>query len=721
MATLILTAVGTALGGPIGGAIGAIAGQVIDAELFKPAARQGPRLTDLTVQTSTYGAQIPKLFGRVRVAGTVIWATDLIETKKTQSNGKGRAATETYSYSASFAVLLSARRIARVQRIWADGKLLRGAAGDLKVELAALRVHNGDADQPVDPLIASAEGADASAWRGSAYAVFEGLQLADYGNRIPSLSFEVVADEAEVVVGTMLADLTTGDAGAEAGPTVTGFAATGSSVRAVAEAIRPAFPMICRDEGGAHIRFSPTIGAVVATGDLGSSATAARTARIAREIAPLDTTAASLAVAYLDPARDYQAGLQRARRDGPGQRDQRIDLPATLEASVAHGVAVRALALQDSERRRAVVALPWRAMIVRPGDRIVVDGEDWRIAEWRFERMIIQLDLVRVDAVGSATAPTDPGRNTAQLDAIHGPTTVRVLDLPPLSEAAAAGPVIGVVAAGVSAGWRRAALLASTDAGASYAPVGTTALPATLGTTATVFAAGPRELIDRINSVDVVLLNSAMVLADADDAALSSGANRALIGNELVQFGRAQPVSPGRWRLSELWRGRRGTEDAIVSHPAGTPFVLVEESTIAILPAAQAVAGVRIMATGIGDTEPWPEATCPTAARSVMPLSPVHPHAERLPSGDTAIRWVRRSRAGWAWRDGIDVPVGEDREAYLIDWAGGSVEIGEPAFTYTAAARTTDLAAGMTSRTFSIRQSGTASLSPPLNFTISLV
>jgi Putative phage tail protein len=721
MATLILTAVGTALGGPIGGAIGAIAGQALDAELFKPAARQGPRLTDLAVQTSTYGAQVPKLFGRMRVAGTVAWATDLIETKKTQSNGKGRAATETYSYSASFAVLLSARRIARVQRIWADGKLLRGAAGDLKVELGALRVHNGDLDQSVDPLIASAEGADTSAWRGSAYAVFEGLQLADYGNRIPSLSFEVVADEAAVATGTMLSELAAGEVGAEAGPLVIGFAATGSSMRAVAEAIRPAFPMICRDEGGPYVRFASVAGSTVSFDDLGASATGARTSRIAHDIAPLDTTAVSLAVAYLDPARDYQAGLQRARRDGPGQRDQRIDLPATLEAPAAHGVAVRALALQNSERRRAVVALPWRAMPVRPGDRIDVDRDGWRVAEWRFERMAVQLDLVRVDTASSTTANTDPGRNTGQLDAIHGPTTLRVLDLPPLSEAAATNPVIGVVAAGVSAGWRRAALLASTDAGASFAPVGTTALSATMGTTATVLAAGPSELIDRINSVDVVLLNTAMVLADADDAALSSGANRALIGSELVQFGRAQPVSPGRWRLSELWRGRRGTEDAIVSHPAGTPFVLVEESTIAALPAAQAVAGVRIMATGIGDTEPWPEATCPTAVRAVMPLPPVHPRADRLSSGDTAIRWVRRSRAGWAWRDGIDVPVGEDREAYLIDWAGGSVETGEPAFTYTAAARAGDLAAGMTSRTFSIRQSGSAALSPPLSFTISLL
>lgn len=68
MATLVLTAVGTALGGPLGGALGAILGQSADALLFAPKARQGPRLTDLKVQTSSYGDAIPRLYGTTRGA-----------------------------------------------------------------------------------------------------------------------------------------------------------------------------------------------------------------------------------------------------------------------------------------------------------------------------------------------------------------------------------------------------------------------------------------------------------------------------------------------------------------------------------------------------------------------------------------------------------------------------------------------------------------------------
>src|SRR6185436_12632447 len=109
MATLVLTAVGSAIGGPIGGAIGSIAGQIIDREvLFAPKPVHGARLADLAVQISSYGAAIPRIFGTMRVAGTVIWSTDLVE-RRSSSGGKGRPKTVSYTYSASFAVALSAR------------------------------------------------------------------------------------------------------------------------------------------------------------------------------------------------------------------------------------------------------------------------------------------------------------------------------------------------------------------------------------------------------------------------------------------------------------------------------------------------------------------------------------------------------------------------------------------------------------------------------------
>ncbi|HEX8256186.1 MAG TPA: hypothetical protein VF589_01025, partial [Allosphingosinicella sp.] len=235
MATLVLTAVGTSVGGPVGGMIGALIGQQIDAQIFKPKGRQGPRLGDLSVQTSSYGTAIPKLFGIMRVAGTVIWATDLQEHEDSSGGGKGQPKTTLYSYSASFAVAISARPVRDVKRIWADGKLLPGAAGDFK-SATGYRLYRGGEDQPPDPLIAAAEGAT-PAFRGIAYALFEDFQLEDYGNRIPSLTFEVEADAGPVAIGEVAEDLSGGEVRDAGTPEVAGYAASGDSIRAAIEAL----------------------------------------------------------------------------------------------------------------------------------------------------------------------------------------------------------------------------------------------------------------------------------------------------------------------------------------------------------------------------------------------------------------------------------------------------------------------------------------------------
>ena len=48
------------------------------------------------------------------------------------------------------------------------------------------------------PLIAASEGASGCpAFRGIAYVVFENLQLGDFGNRIPALTFEIFAGSGE--------------------------------------------------------------------------------------------------------------------------------------------------------------------------------------------------------------------------------------------------------------------------------------------------------------------------------------------------------------------------------------------------------------------------------------------------------------------------------------------------------------------------------------------
>ncbi|MBA1158046.1 baseplate multidomain protein megatron [Microvirga mediterraneensis] len=204
MATIVLQTVGAAVGGMVGGpigamagrALGALAGAAIDNALFSGDSTkhvEGPRLKDIDGLTSTEGAPIPRVYGRARIGGQLIWATRLEEvasTDRSSQGGKGiggpKTSTTTYSYFANLAVGLCEGRIAFIRRVWADGR-------ELDLSTITMRVHTGSETQNADPLIVAKEGAqNAPAYRGLAYVVFERLPLADFGNRVPQFSFEVV-------------------------------------------------------------------------------------------------------------------------------------------------------------------------------------------------------------------------------------------------------------------------------------------------------------------------------------------------------------------------------------------------------------------------------------------------------------------------------------------------------------------------------------------------
>ncbi|MTI43706.1 putative tail protein [Roseibium hamelinense] len=198
MATLILTAAGQALGGALGlggagsllgKAAGALAGGALDQALFGASRTvETGRIADLSVQASNEGVSLPRVYGRARLSGQVIWATNFEEVVSEDSQG-GKAGgssvtVRSYSYFANFAVALCEGSIARVGRIWADGKPLDTSGINL-------RIYSGTETQAPDPLIAAFQ-SPAPAYRGTAYVVFERMALEHFGNRLPQLSFEVI-------------------------------------------------------------------------------------------------------------------------------------------------------------------------------------------------------------------------------------------------------------------------------------------------------------------------------------------------------------------------------------------------------------------------------------------------------------------------------------------------------------------------------------------------
>jgi hypothetical protein len=200
--------VGTVVGGivgyfvpPVGLAIGASLGGALGDLIAPPKTPtiEGPRLSDLSVQTSTYGAPIPRVYGTITLAGNLIWLENnkLKEKSKKSGGGKGGgkgggAKTRTYTYSATFAVALCQGPIVGVRRLWLGPNLVYDAGATDHETIRASNqaaslfdLYLGSDTQGPDPRIQATIGVDHTpAWRGLAYLVIADLPLAKYGNSL---------------------------------------------------------------------------------------------------------------------------------------------------------------------------------------------------------------------------------------------------------------------------------------------------------------------------------------------------------------------------------------------------------------------------------------------------------------------------------------------------------------------------------------------------------
>jgi hypothetical protein len=155
---------------------------------------EGPRLKDLKISASTYGAAIPEVYGHARVPGNLIWSDPIREHKRKRMTGKGGFYNE-YTYTCTFAMGLCRGPITRVLKLWANSKLIYDGTGASSVQndqRFRIRLYSGSETQVPDAAMAALLGEDnCPAFRGLSYVVFEDMPLADFGNQLPQITAEV--------------------------------------------------------------------------------------------------------------------------------------------------------------------------------------------------------------------------------------------------------------------------------------------------------------------------------------------------------------------------------------------------------------------------------------------------------------------------------------------------------------------------------------------------
>jgi hypothetical protein len=381
---------------------------------------------------------------------------------------------------------------------------------------------------------------------------------------------------------------------------------------------------------------------------------------------------------------DYDAALVEARRiTVDTTRIASESFPMAIPPEEAERRCRRALMEAWIGRESATFRLPPSRMALDPSDviRLTHDGRE---VEFRLVSVADAeargIEAVRQDRATYDLPPGDPRPASLASPVVFATPEVVMLDLPQISEdqpshrpliAAHASPWPGEIAVFRSA---------STDGFNLLTAFGSRAR---IGTLALDFFPGPTSRFDLGNALVVDLLSG--TLESVTDVALFGGANALAVESaagawEIVQTGAAELIAPGRYRLTRLLRGQRGTEHAMGNPAPAGARVVVLDATLASLPIAEADLGmpwnwrVGPAARAVSDASYAALGFTPTG-RGLVPFAPVHveqPWRVARSPGDLTIRWTRRSRAlvADAWEQ-VEVPMAEDLESYEVQILDG--------------------------------------------------
>jgi hypothetical protein len=643
-----------------------------------------------------------------------------------------------YTYSDTFALFLldrtNADPITGVLKMWANGKLIFNSSvtsvvsesldGDGKLirrkygknkYFKSLTIYGGHTDQTLDPILAS-KVAETGAYPFSALAVFEDLQLAPFGNSVPPIEGlvsvipgETMADAAEAIALAAgidpLRDLSTT---ALIGDALQGYLIAGES--SCWDALKPLLPVFGVDaaEVSGQIRFyrrSQSMRATIPPEEMGAhyyGDTPPPKYLFARN-SDLDLPRET-SLTFIDPTRDYQTNTMTSRRtEGNAASNVTVSIPVVMSAS--EGASVAALMHWDAWLGRTGVSFTltdaWNGLAVGVAYALTIADE---IVPYRIKRRVRGVNgIIEVEAVSDETVTYTAaeegtsGTIPEEEDTEFPDTRLILMDMPILEDAH--DDYGHYVVMGASAGgWTRGRVDVSTD-GVNFVSIIDQPFDAIMGDVTGTLAEGTTtgldDTLDTTTVLTVVLLNELMELESVTDDQLDLFANFAYVGKdglgEYLQFKTATHISGSTWELTDLRRGRKGTDHAIGTHTSGEEFALlggagvfrIVYSDTSVWGDTQTFRGVTLhQDEADADTQ-----TFDNTGEGKRPYSPVNVEGTWDGSNNLDITWDSRSRLNVG---GLGIDDNAEWDIEITSGAGRSDTVVVESYTYTAADQITD-------------------------------
>lgn len=259
-----------------------------------------------------------------------------------------------------------------------------------------------------------------------------------------------------------------------------------------------------------------------------------------------------------------------------------LETPVTLSHDRAKEVVELTLINAHLQRQQYRFATSYKHIDLEPAD--VIDSP---VGLVRLSKVMEKsegiVELEAVDAggelavAGSGQAAVSPPAST-NVPAVIGYSQTLFIDPPVLNDEDTGVRLYAATHGYDAPGWPGANIFVSTNGGASYESIGFANREATVGLVTAVTPTADWRVWDETTVIQVTLKTNEISSRTA--AEVLNGANRCMVGQEVLAFRTATLVSPKTYTISGLLRGRLGTEQYVSTHQANELFVMLDDSLV---------------------------------------------------------------------------------------------------------------------------------------------
>lgn len=415
-------------------------------------------------------------------------------------------------------------------------------------------------------------------------------------------------------------------------------------------------------------------------------------------------------VKYASDIRNYDTGEQYdSRQTVESEHIVDVQLPIVLTDDDALNLAKKLLYAAWQNRTNNIFKLSFKHLALEPADVITLSLTNLTV-QCRINRLsagfpgILEIEAEDEQSAiytQTGTAAT-PEEDTSSV-LYSGKANTTFLDIQLLRDIDQ-GPGYYVAVNGFFNSFPGAVLFKSFDDGDTFNELAPLVNEAGYGTVSTALPAGSTDIPDTVNTL-TVFMRTNTTLSTVTDLQFFAGVNAGVLGRgdrwEIIKWRDANLIATSTYELTYLARGYRGTEHNVGNHIANEIFIPLSVNTINRIQEDVSNIGNAFVYKSVPLDSVIARSRAITFTYNgvgLKPYSPVHVSATRNGSEDAIYTWIRRTRIGGEWREGVNAELSETTEAYeidILDALGGNVlrtitGLTSPTATYTAAQQTTD-------------------------------